>query len=167
MKRSEALRKADRVAKTVAEGKVPYRVLQVVLYGSVARGDEAPNDVDLYLQLDQSSVPVLDLYAEVRGARGVGFRLRASLKAKPQEHVTLQWGFEPWTEHRMKFTKPHEVEESLRRHVAGLDLNLVSHRRDKEQWERSAHKRKAKPFEWPPRGIVLYEAPTLAKTRSA
>ncbi len=162
MRREEALRKADRIARTVREGKVPYGVLQVVLYGSVARGDDSRGDVDLYIQLDRSSVPVEELYAEARGARGVGYKLRAALKAQPQEHVTLQWGLEPWEEHRLRFTKPEEVEGSLERRVAGLDLTLVSHRKAKQQWERSAKKRKVKPFEWPPKGVVLYEAPSQA-----
>ncbi len=158
MKREAAVRKVEQAVHAVCEGKVPYRVLQFVLYGSTAKGAENPNDVDLYVQLDPASVPEVDIVSEIfYPSGGIGTKLRRALKEKPHDRVIIQWGFEPWEEYRLKFVKPEEVDQNLHGMVGGLDLDLASHRRVKGAWERSVAKRRARPTEWPPLGVVLFD----------
>ena len=61
MKLEDARRKMERIVRAIEDGKVPYRVVQAVLYGSAAKGDPNPQDVDIYLQLDQSTIPYDDV----------------------------------------------------------------------------------------------------------
>ncbi len=142
----------------VSGGKLPYRVLQLVLYGSTAKGAENPNDVDLYAQLDRTSVPEENMANEIfHPSSGIGATLRKALKEAPHDRVVIQWGWDPWEEHRLTFVKPEEIDRSLRQRVGELDMGFVSHRRAKAAWERSVAKRKSTPTEWPPHGVVLFD----------
>ena len=157
MEHEEALRRVDRIVRTVREGKVPYRVLQVVLYGSVAKGAERPADVDVYVQLDNYSVPGEDLYREMTG-RYVTRQLRRALLKDPRERVDIQWGPEPWDKKRLDFVEPDEVERAHAVRVSQLDLSLKTHRQAKARLDKSLTKvRSRPPFEWPPTGEILYE----------
>lgn len=160
MRREEAVAKAERVVEAVRAGRVPYRVLQVVLYGSAARGDPNPNDVDLYIQLEVDSVPFEDTYREITygGKGGVGEKLRKALKLSKGERVSIIYDFVPWDQHVRLFVKPEEVDKVAQENIARLDLNLKTHRQAKRRIEKSAAKRHVKPFGWPPEAIVLYLA---------
>lgn len=141
----------------IEDGKVPYLVVQAVLYGSAAKGDANPQDVDIYLQSDQSTIPFDDSWIEVTGqSGGVATKLRRALRATKAERVSIEWSSEPWEEHREKFPKLEEVEESTRERIAKLDLSFKSHTRAKMRLEKSAEKRQRKPTEWPPYGVVIY-----------
>lgn len=81
MKLEEARRKVEHVVRAIEDDKVPYRVVQAVLYGSAAKGDANPQDVDIYLQLDQSMIPYDDVWIEVTAqGGGVSAKLRRALK---------------------------------------------------------------------------------------
>src|SRR6266508_1309543 len=128
MKLEDARRKVGRIVRTIEDGKVPYRVVQAVLYGSAAKGDPYPQDVDIYLQLDHTTIPFDDTWPEVTGqSGGVSTKLRQALKATKAERVSIQWGNESWEEHRTKFPKPEEVDKSAQERIAELNLSLKSH----------------------------------------
>jgi len=157
VKLEEARAKVERIVRAIEAGKAPYRVVQAVLYGSAAKGDPNPQDVDIYLQLDQSTVPFDDSWVEMTGqSGGVSTKLRRTLKASKAERVSIQWSNEPWEAHRKKFPKPEEVEKSTRERIDELDPSFKSHARAKKRLEKSAEKRQQKPTEWPPFGVVIY-----------
>jgi len=157
MKLEDARRKVERIVRAIEDGKIPYRVVQAVLYGSAAKGDANPQDVDIYLQLDQSTIPYDDVWIEVTGQSG-GFstRLRRALKATEAERVSIQWGSKPWEEHRMAFPKLEDVEITTRERIAELDPSFKSHARARARLKKSAEKRQRAPTEWPPFGVVIY-----------
>ncbi len=162
MQRLEALTKLKRVLRTIEAGKVPYRVEEVTVYGSVVEGEERVRDLDLYIQLDRESVPEEDLLQEVFGGHGqsASTQLRMALKQSNQERIEIQWEFEPWETRREKFAKPEEidrqVDERLAELTTGEDEEPKSWTEHKTRLEKQREKVKAKGYEWPPRGIVVY-----------
>ncbi len=157
MKLPDARQKVERIVRTIESGRLPYRVVQAVLYGSAAKGDANPQDVDIYVQLDSSTIPEDDLMEELtRRSGSVSTKLHKALKTNNAERVSIQWGNERWEEYRMKFTKPDEIEARLKDRMSELDLTLKSHARAKRRMEKSVKKRKVKPTEWPPFGVIIY-----------
>ncbi len=162
MQRLEALTKLKRVVRTIEEGKVPYKVEEVTVYGSVVEGEERVRDLDLYIQLDRESVPEEDLLEEVFGGHGrsVGTQLRMALKESNQERIEIQWEFEPWETRREKFAKPEEIDRQVDKRLAelttGEDEEPKTWTEHKTRLEKHREKVKAKGYEWPPRGIVVY-----------
>ena len=162
MKLEEALTRANRVVEAIKAKRAPYHVLQVVLYGSTARGDPNPNDVDLYVQLDINSVPWEDRDQELfnSGKGGTGTKLRKALKSSQGERLSITFDFVPWEQHIRNFVRPEDVDKVAKENIAKLDPTLKTYARTKARIEKSAAKRRTKPFEWPPQGIVLYEVPS-------
>ncbi len=162
MQRLEALTKLKRVLRTIEEGKVPYRVEEVTVYGSVVEGEERVRDLDLYIQLDLESVPEQDLLQEIFGGHGrsAGTQLRMALKESNQERIEIQWEFEPWETRREKFAKPEEIDRQVDGRLAelttGEDEEPKSWKEHKTRLEKHREKVRAKGYEWPPRGIVVY-----------
>ncbi len=162
MRRLEALTKLKRVMRTIEGGKVPYRVEEVTVYGSVAEGEERVKDLDIYIQLDYDSVPEEDLLQEVFGGHGrsAGTRLRMALKESRQERIEVQWEFEPWETRRRKFTKPEEIDRRVDKELAelttGEDEEPSSLIERRARLEKHREKVKARGYEWPPHGIVVY-----------
>ncbi len=162
MRRLEALMKLKRVLRTIEEGKVPYRVEEVTVYGSVVEGEKRVRDLDLYIQLDQESVPEEDLLQELFGGHGrsAGTQLRMALKESNQERIEIQWEFEPWEARREKFAKPEEIDRQVDARLAelttGEDEEPKSWTEHKTRLEKHREKVKTKGYEWPPHGIVVY-----------
>lgn len=163
MKREIALAKVDSILRVIKEGHLPYRVLQLVLYGSTAKGDQNPNDVDIYIQLDKDSVPKEEGLSEVfrgYGKGDVSKNLRKVLKENKTERVSIQWDFISWEEHSQHFVKPEEIENVAMENISELNLSFKTHQQAKNRILKSVSKRSKKPIEWPPKGIVLYELET-------
>ncbi len=162
MRRLEALTKLKRVVRTIEEGKVPYKVEEVTVYGSVVEGEERVRDLDLYIQLDRESVPVEDLLQEIFGGHGqsAGTQLRMALKESNQERIEIRWEFEPWETRREKFAKPEEIDRQVDARLAelttGEDEEPKSWTEHKTRLEKHREKVKTKGYEWPPHGIVVY-----------
>ncbi len=162
MRSSEALTTLKRVLRTIEEGKVPYKVEEVTVYGSVVEGEKRVRDLDLYIQLDRESVPEEDLLQEIFGGHGrsAGTRLRMALKQSRQERIEIQWEFEPGETRREKFTKPEEIDRQVDARLAelttGEDEEPKSWTEHKTRLEKHREKVKAKGYGWPPRGIVVY-----------
>lgn len=154
MDRKSALEKLRRIVAAVKDGKAPYRVLEIAVYGSVAQGEEKVRDLDLYFQLDRDSVPGPDLYDELVGlGTGVESRLRRALKKYPQERVDITWGWPPWEKRREDFAGPEDIDRLT-------DELLVRSTQPKARarLERQREKVKAKGYERPVPGIVVYRS---------
>lgn len=157
MRLPEAHEKVERIVGAIERGGLPYKIVMAVLYGSAAKGDPNPQDVDLYLQLDWATVPEEDVWEELtRRSGSVSTRLNKALKLRNSERVSIQWGTRPWEEYRMQFIKPDEIESQLTDRMSSLDPDLKTHARAKRRLEKSIDKRKVKATEWPPFGIVVY-----------
>src|SRR5438876_10309992 len=90
MKLSEAREKVERIVNAIEKGAVPYRPVQVVLYGSAAKDEPEPQDVDLYVQLDRDSVPEEDVWQELTHQGGsVSTKLNKALKLRNSERVSI------------------------------------------------------------------------------
>ncbi len=163
MERLKALEKLDRVVTTITEGSIPYDVLELAVYGSVVKEEEKVGDLDLYLQLDKDSVPGEDLLCEVSPWMGPGVekKLRAALKEYPQERIQVSWGFDPWEKRRDSFVKVEDVDRQVDGEIDRLTWpegeEPKSWREARARLERQREKVKAKDYEWPPHGIVVYK----------
>ncbi len=157
-----ALKKLGRVVAAVERGEAPYSVLEIAVYGSVARGEEKVADLDLYFQLDRESVPGEDLLRETLPSSGPGVlkRLRKALKKYPQERVEITWGFDPWERQREDFARPEDIDHRVDEELARLDRQdgelPKSWKEARARLERRRQKVKAKEYEWPAPGIVVY-----------
>ncbi len=157
MRLPEAHEKVERILGAIERGGLPYKIVRAVLYGSTAKRDPNPRDVDLYLQLDWATVPEEDVWDELtRRSGSVSTKLNKTLKLRNSERVSIQWGTQPWEEYRMQFIKPDEIESRLTERMSSLDPDLKTHARAKRRLEKSIDKRKVKATEWPPFGIVVY-----------
>ncbi len=165
MDRKSALEKLRRVVEVVERGELPYVVLEIAVYGSVARGEEKVNDLDLYLQLERESVPVEDILGDAKPSWGPGAlkRLRKALKKYPQERIEITWRFDPWETHRREgFARLEDIDRRTDEELARFsppDGELPQRWKDHmARLGRQREKVKAKGYEWPVPGIVVYRA---------
>ncbi len=165
MDRDSALEKLRRVVAAVDRGEAPYVVLEIAVYGSVARGEEKVNDLDLYLELERKSVPVEHILGDAKPSWGPGAlkRLRKVLKKSPQERIDITYGFNPWETHRREaFAKPEDIDRRTDEELARFsppDGELPKRWKDHmARLERQREKVKAKGYEWPVPGIIVYRA---------
>ncbi len=91
---------------------------------------------------------------------GVQKKLRNALKEYPQERIEITWGFDPWEKQREHFARPEDIDRRVDEELARLDRQdgelPKSWEEARARLERRRKKVKARGYEWPVPGIVVY-----------
>lgn len=159
MNRKKAMEMVERIVSQAEE--VPF-VKRIVLFGSLAKGTEQVNDMDLHVEVDFEHSAVQDMILPISDLdRRLSSRVRNELDIQPGERISSVVEMTPWERfYELLARTPDQITETLetrRQEVRGH--RFMNHREAAvlKTLERVKEKALASDYEWPPTFRVVYE----------